>query len=77
MVTPDPTSADSKRVWKGNVMSRDNPAWRGKILIQQFDANGKPSGYSLSSTRQIRESAYAYLKSVAGLLRAAAEENAA
>ena len=44
-----------------------NPAWRGLILIQQFDQNGNPRGWSLSSTRQTRDAAYHYLTRVAGL----------
>jgi hypothetical protein len=42
-----------------------NPEWQGKILIQQFDQNGNPTGWSLSSTRQTRDSAYHYLVQVA------------
>jgi len=76
VVVPDPTPSETRREWKGNVMSRDNPARRGKILIQKFDPNGVSSGYSLSSTRQTRDSAYAYLKFVAGLPVVPASSNA-
>jgi len=45
-----------------------NPDWQGKILIQQFDQNsGKPMGWSLSSTRQTRDTAYHYLLQVSGI----------
>jgi hypothetical protein len=49
---------------KMKVMSRDNPAWQGKILIAAFDNKGKQVGWSLSSTRQTRDAAYAYLKEI-------------
>ena len=52
----------NKQIWTGNAMDRLNPDWQGKILIQTFDGAGKPKGWSLSSTRQTREAAYAYLK---------------
>lgn len=53
----------------GPFMARDsedpyqqgNPGWYGKILVQKFDAQGKPQGWSLSSTRQTRDTAYHYL----------------
>jgi hypothetical protein len=44
-----------------------NPAWRGLILVQQFDQNGQAKGWSLSSTRQTRDAAYHYLAKVARL----------
>jgi hypothetical protein len=44
-----------------------NPDWHGKTLIQQFDNSGKPSGWSLSSTRQTRDAAYHYLVQKAGI----------
>jgi hypothetical protein len=45
-----------------------NPDWYGKILIQQFDQNGNPKGWSLSSTRQTRDAAYHYLVKKAGII---------
>jgi hypothetical protein len=45
-----------------------NPAWHGKILIQQFDQAGKSNGWSLSSTRQTREAAYHYLVKETGII---------
>ncbi|RZI53799.1 MAG: hypothetical protein EOP16_00905 [Pseudonocardia sp.] len=42
-----------------------NPDWEGKILVQKFDSSGNPSGWSLSSTRQTRDSAYHYVVKVA------------
>ncbi|MDY7232991.1 hypothetical protein [Hyalangium rubrum] len=50
----------------GKVMDRTNPDWRGKILIETLDANRKIV-WSLSSTRQTRESAYQYLCTIAGI----------
>jgi hypothetical protein len=44
-----------------------NPDWQGKILLQQFDQSGKPTGWSLSSTRQSREAAYHYLVKHSGV----------
>jgi DNA-sulfur modification-associated len=49
------------------VMSKENPDWRGKILVPRFDANGTRTGFIVSSTRQTREAAYAYLRERAGL----------
>lgn len=49
-----------------NVMSRHNPAWRGKILIEGEDKEGR-TVWSLSSTRQTRQAAYNYLRQIAGL----------
>lgn len=62
----------------GPIMARDhtdengtripgNPDWHGLILIQQFDQNGKPTGWSLSSTRQTRDAAYYYLAQKSGV----------
>jgi hypothetical protein len=61
-----------------DVMARDysdsegnfvegNPDWQGKILVQKFDQEGNPTGWSLSSTRQTRDAAYHYLAATAGL----------
>lgn len=57
------------------VMARDaleegwhgNPNWQGKILVQKFDSSGEPQGWSLSSTRQTRDSAFHYLAQIAGV----------
>jgi hypothetical protein len=38
-----------------------NPDWRGKILVETFDHAGKPTGWSVSSTRQTRDAAFHYL----------------
>jgi hypothetical protein len=43
------------------IMSRDNPAWQGKILLQKFDQNGEVTGWGVSNTRGSRDAAYAYL----------------
>lgn len=50
---------------KIEVLDRDNPAWRGRILIQNTKKDGSKS-WDLSSTRQTRESAYQYLLSLTG-----------
>ncbi len=55
--------------FSGPFMARDsedpyqqgNPGWHGKILVQKFDGHGKPQGWSLSSTRQTRDTAYHYI----------------
>ena len=60
--------------YTGPFMARDsddpyqqgNPGWQGKILVQKFDAKGQP-GWSLSSTRQTRDTAYRYLLEQSGL----------
>lgn len=44
-----------------------NPGWQGKILVQKFDGKGQPQGWSLSSTRQTRDTAYHYLVGTAKL----------
>lgn len=64
-----------KRASQVNVMSRENPAWRGKILVEQYDPVGRKTGYALSSTRQTREAAYAYLRGIAGRVAPAATED--
>ena len=64
---PDPN--DEPKTLMVPLMARDvaeadmpgNPAWYGKILIQQFDPAGESKGWSLSSTRQTRDAAYHYL----------------
>jgi hypothetical protein len=48
----------------GEFITEGNPAWRGKILIQQFEQDGTPSGWTLSSTRGNRDAAYHYLVKV-------------
>ena len=50
---------------KSNLVRVGNPEWYGKILVQQFHANGKSKGWSLSSTRQTRDAALHYLVKVA------------
>jgi hypothetical protein len=44
-----------------------NPDWQSLIPVQQFDQNGKPTGWSLSSTRQTRDAAYHYLVGISGM----------
>lgn len=47
------------------VMSRDNPAWLGKILIETYGPSGV-TGHKISNTRDTRQAAYDYLVKVAG-----------
>lgn len=49
------------------VMDRDNPEWRERILVPQYGPDGKVEKWQLSSTRQTRAAAYAYLREVAEL----------
>lgn len=55
---------DGRRV---SVMSRENPAWLGKIAIEIYGPNGPTGKTSLSNTRQTRDAAYQYLLEVAEL----------
>ena len=56
-----------------NVMDKKNTDWQGKILVANYDVNGKET-WSLSSTRQTRDSAYQYLCQVANLPPASASK---
>jgi hypothetical protein len=47
--------------------SKDNPAWRGKILVQGFDRKSRRQTWGISNTRQTRQAAYTYVLSLAGL----------
>ena len=75
VTTTDPD--DPKKKITVKVMARDfedsdgnkskgNPEWRGKILIKKLNQDDSVS-WSLSSTRQTRDSAYNYLRQVAEL----------
>ncbi|ORA16399.1 ParB N-terminal domain-containing protein [Mycobacterium asiaticum] len=55
----DKVTGKDKKV-KYGFMSRNNPQWVGKILIEQYGPAGV-TGTSLSNTRQTRETAYSYL----------------
>jgi hypothetical protein len=57
---------DSGRTWTGEVFDRNNPQRKCRIVIKNLDSDGNEQ-WSLSSTRQTRESAYEYLREVAGL----------
>jgi hypothetical protein len=61
---PDPDTGQPVKV---PVMSRKNPEWVGRILVPRFNADGERVGYIVSSTRQTRDAAYAYLREVAGI----------
>ncbi len=70
-ITGETTVEVNGKKFTGPVMARDsdegegNPEWRGRILVQKFDGSGAPQGWSLSSTRQTRDSAFHYLAQVA------------
>jgi hypothetical protein len=49
------------------VMDRENPEWRERILTPRYNAAGRVEEWIVSSTRQTRAAAYAYLRDVAGL----------
>ncbi len=49
-----------------DVMSKLNPAWRGRIQVKTLNKDGTV-GWSLSSTRQTRIAAYDYLARIAGI----------
>jgi hypothetical protein len=51
----------------GNVVSVGNPDWQRSILVPTFDPTGKPTGWSISSTRQTREAAFHYLVEKTGV----------
>jgi hypothetical protein len=70
VTTKDPDTGQQITV---DVMSRDNPDWQGKILIKQFNQDGTPTGWTISSTRQTRDAAYNYLRSVAAMKTPAAK----
>jgi hypothetical protein len=61
------TVKEGKKTFTVPLMARDsdesvgNPDWQGLILLQKFDSQGYPQGWSLSSTRQTRDAAYHYL----------------
>jgi hypothetical protein len=73
VTTKDPATGHEITV---KVMDRDNPDWQGKILIRQFDQEGTPTGWTVSSTRQTRDAAYNYLRDIAGLKAAQREMEA-
>ena len=62
--TRDPDTGNTVKV---PVMDRENPDWRGKVLVPRFNADGTRAGFIISSTRQTRDAAYAYLRQQAGL----------
>jgi hypothetical protein len=57
---------DTGKQLKVDVMSRDNPEWQGTILTKQLNQDGTLV-WSISNTRQTRDEAYNYLRSVAGI----------
>ena len=59
MTTRDPETGEKVKV---GVMDRDNPDWRGKVLVPRFNTDGTRAGFIISSTRQTRDAAYAYLR---------------
>lgn len=67
---------DQKQLYRGPVLGRDNPEWKGRVLVRGYDRNGNLQ-FTLSSTRQTREAAYQYLRQVAGLSTAGEPAKAA
>jgi hypothetical protein len=69
---PDPAKVNARKTVKVPIMAREsdssvgNPEWRGKILVESFNSEGKSVGWNVSSTRQTRDSAYYYLLEKAG-----------
>jgi hypothetical protein len=49
------------------ALHKDNPAWRGKVLIQGKDRLTGEESWSISNTRQTRQAAYEYVCELAGL----------
>jgi hypothetical protein len=64
VATKDPDTGNEVTI---PVMSRSNPDWRDRIAVPRFDTNGVRTGFIVSSTRQTRDAAYAYLREQAGL----------
>jgi hypothetical protein len=64
VTTKDPDTGNEVTI---PVMSRSNPDWRDRIAVPRFDTDGVRTGFIVSSTRQTREAAYAYLREKAGL----------
>jgi hypothetical protein len=60
----DPESGEEIVV---RVMDRDNPAWRERILVPKYDKTGALVDWIVSSTRETRLAAYAYLHQVADM----------
>jgi hypothetical protein len=58
---------ESEREITVAVMARNNPEWRERILVPKYNNAGVLTDWVLSSTRQTREAAYAYLREVAEL----------
>lgn len=65
------TDRDTDEQITVNVMDRDNPDWRERILVPQYGPDGRVQKWQLTSTRQTRAAAYAYLREVAELPPAA------
>ena len=55
----DPDDGKSKQ-WSGDVLSPENPAWRGGIMVKKTTKDGKTK-WIVSSTRDTRQFAYDYL----------------
>lgn len=70
------TDPDTKKQITLKVMDRENPEWRDRILVPRYGPSGIEK-WELSSTRQTRAAAYAYLREVAGLASVNAKSRAA
>jgi hypothetical protein len=56
---------DNREEYKGAVLDRKNPDWKGRVLVMSYNKKTGKEQLSLSSTRQTRESAYQYLRGIA------------
>jgi len=70
------TDPDTNKQVTVDVMDRKNPEWRERILVPVYGPAGVEK-WQLSSTRQTRAAAYAYLRQVAGLPPVIAKAKAA
>jgi hypothetical protein len=61
--TKDPETGEP---YSGSVLDRRNPDWKTRVVIKTYDNDGEVQ-WTLSSTRQTRESAYQYLREKTGL----------
>ena len=54
--------ADNRSVWEGDVMSRENPAWNGTVLLM-----GRSGHLQISNNRETRQFIHEKLREVVGL----------
>ncbi|KOX20257.1 hypothetical protein ADK67_30935 [Saccharothrix sp. NRRL B-16348] len=66
------TTAEDGKVYP--VMARANPDWQSRIMVKSLQSDGTTT-WTLSSTRQTRESAYLYLLDIAELAHLSATKS--